>query len=519
MYAHLTEDEIVVAIDDLQQTIGVKEEIESSDLHTLLGCKDVQGCVQRIAAWLGLPVRIELSYASIQPTAGGPQNFGSTALSQTDGSGHGVEGITAQVEIPQRLPLYGSRSLEGYVIRVRVSENCRDQPDTFLAIMAHELSHVLLGALWHKNRDSELHADLVPLLLGLRSVVRNGRKIVTTSGTTTFGYLPDSQFDFAVTHITGIVAGHQAQKQRVSVAAWDLQHLVANTEQQLVLFRDYLGYLDAHSRRRIGERDARVVVRCHLPDYTRGCQNAIAQAGRTADRVAIQVRSLVHFKQNSRQELHDFEANLGVARDQVHRQLADISRDVKVLRHCVPLSHLLRNHLTVRAFAATAERMWREMSNERRWAAIIAAIIVVVIVLMFGRRSNETTPGGSGRVAEPVVASRLSVDAQPSVDAQRLRFISELKARLRALSGNDSITVEGRGEGFVVIRYRIGLADFRANLPEPSDGVRLLVGAEGPLEKATIQALGFQTIEFEDGKGIVRRFRIANLTPHRSPTR
>jgi hypothetical protein len=94
--------------------------------------------------------------------------------------------------------LYGTSGLDKFVIQIRVSENCCESPDAFLAVMAHELSHVLLASLWHPNKNSELHTDLVPLLLGFREIARLGRKIVRTATegniirthTTTYGYPP-----------------------------------------------------------------------------------------------------------------------------------------------------------------------------------------------------------------------------------------------------------------------------------------------------------------------------------------
>lgn len=145
----------------------------SDDLVALFRKKHIEECVQEIAGRLDLPIRISLS-------TGG---FRSSASARTDWTGRGIEGITAQVLIPQHLPMFGTSALQGYSIRVRVSENCHAHPDAFVAIMAHELSHVLLASLY-SPLDSELHADLV---LGFRDAVRRGRKTIesTASGNTT----------------------------------------------------------------------------------------------------------------------------------------------------------------------------------------------------------------------------------------------------------------------------------------------------------------------------------------------
>jgi len=95
----------------------------------------------------------------------------------------------------------------------------------------------------------------------------------------------------------------------------------------------------------------------------------------------------------------------------------------------------------------------------------------------------------------------------------RQQFILDVRAKLDSSGESDDISVEARGDGSRTIRYRIGIADFRAGMPQASDAVRVLVNADGPLSKAIIQRLGFQVIEFEDGKGVVRRFRIADIVP------
>ncbi|MFW6116346.1 MAG: hypothetical protein ACOC6F_01340 [bacterium] len=140
----------------------------------------MEGCVQQIATELGLPVHINLSYVPEDFRPGDLDGFVTTALVDTDRSGGGTQGIIAQVSVPQDTPMFGSSRLKVYPIQVRISENCREHPHTFVAIMAHELSHVLLASLWSTHRDSELYADLVPIVLDFGDYVRHGRKRVET---------------------------------------------------------------------------------------------------------------------------------------------------------------------------------------------------------------------------------------------------------------------------------------------------------------------------------------------------
>ena len=176
MFDGLSNEDVQRACSELIPCLGVKEDICPDNFLRLLYNRDIKGCVQEIATRLGLPVRIDLSFV---PKGFRPNNkggFHSSALAQTDRTGHSIEGIIAQVSIPQTLPLFGSSSLEGFPIRVQISENCYDHPSTFIAVIAHELSHVLLACLRSPHKDSELHTDLVPILLGFRECTWSGRK-------------------------------------------------------------------------------------------------------------------------------------------------------------------------------------------------------------------------------------------------------------------------------------------------------------------------------------------------------
>ena len=85
--------------------------------------------------------------------------------------------FTAQVHVPGHMPLYGSKELEGLLVKVSVSDNCLENPDTFVAVMAHELSHVLLKSIRHPSRwNDEIFTNIVPVVLGLGRIIKEGRK-------------------------------------------------------------------------------------------------------------------------------------------------------------------------------------------------------------------------------------------------------------------------------------------------------------------------------------------------------
>jgi len=144
------------AIDELIKLLGIKEEVPIQMILDPFHAGKVKESIETIANYLGLPIAVNLSYvpAGYQKRNSG-NRFESSALAKTNHAGRGVEGITAQVSIPSYLPLYGASGLQGFPISVKISDNCRRYPQTFVAVMAHELSHIVLHSLWHKEKDNE----------------------------------------------------------------------------------------------------------------------------------------------------------------------------------------------------------------------------------------------------------------------------------------------------------------------------------------------------------------------------
>jgi hypothetical protein len=374
LFDKLSTEDISIAIDELIGSLGVKEETSSLSLLALLEKKDTQGCVQEIATRLGLPILIRLSNVpkDFRPTDTG---FQSSSLSRTDWTGHGVEGITAQVSIPSSLPLFGSFSLAGYPISVRVSENCFERPDTFVAIMAHELSHVLLRSLRHPHEHSELHTDLVPILLGFGGCVRRGRKNIrttttngrTTTHTTTYGYLTDEQFGFAHSKVRGILQRHESDKNRLLTLIRQVQHKVQRANEGLVSFRTYLQHLDEHLSARMRAKDAHRIVQFHTWGYTRDWEIDIAKAKINLEQTGAFVLTLNHYTSSAIDKLKEHTSSLDLESKRLDQSEEAIARDVKTLRRNVGLIFRLRNALwspKPKSIASRSSQSGRTQSSE-----------------------------------------------------------------------------------------------------------------------------------------------------------
>ncbi|MBT9156825.1 MAG: hypothetical protein DDT37_01816 [Firmicutes bacterium] len=364
MFETLSNDDISSALDELIACLGVKEEMPFHDLLALLRKKDTEGCVREIATRLGLPIRISLSYVPKDFRPGSADGFRTSALARTDWTGHGIEGITAQVAIPQNLPMFGTSGLQGYPIRVRVSENCLEHPQTFVAVMAHEVSHVLLASLYHSKKDSELHADLVPVILGFRGVVRQGRALVqsstngnvTTTQTTTYGYLTDSQFDFSCNHVSAIVERYQRNKGRLLELIGQLHHKLHTATRHLTTFRDYLAYLDTHAAGKMRQADARRVVQCHACDYTRDWEIGITKALTSVDNAERFLRPLNHYTTSAVERIQDHGRSLELATGTLDSVIEGIGGDLRTLGRYISLLYRLRNRLYRRWLRAEVDK-------------------------------------------------------------------------------------------------------------------------------------------------------------------
>lgn len=353
MFDRLSNDEIRNALNELIACFGVKEDMPWDTLAALLRKKNTEGCVQEIATRLDLPIRINLSYVPKGYRPDNTDGFHSSALSRTDWTGRGIESITAQVSIPQHLPMFGTSALQGYPIKVRVSENCHEHPDTFVAIMAHELSHVLLASLMSPYKDSELHADLVPILLGFREAVRKGRKRIestttgntTTTSTTTYGYLTDSQFEFACSHVTCIIEGHQRDKKRLIEAVKQLQRHIKKAARSLMAFRDYFKYLDRKPPNKMRPEHAQRVVQLYAQDPSREWETHIAAVGTSHAAVESFVRDLDHYTSSAVEHIKTHIQAVELAAADLREITRAISKDERILRRYVGIIYKLRRVL------------------------------------------------------------------------------------------------------------------------------------------------------------------------------
>ena len=269
------------AINGLGNLVGVKENIPYNLLNKPFKKGEIKECMEAIANYLGLPIKINLFYVSSDYSdSTEEQKFTSNQLVKTNNRGKGIEGITAQVLLPSYLPLFGTSELINFPIDVKVSKNIRGHLDTFVALIAHELSHVLLHSLRYEKKDNELYTDILPLLLGFKEVIKDGRQIrkedtvltglyTTTTHiiTTTYGYLSDEQFSFVYDKIDRILKQMRKNKKKLNRRINFLQKQIFLFEKKILKFKEYIKSLDKNPPKKINQKDAQKIVLLHQPGY------------------------------------------------------------------------------------------------------------------------------------------------------------------------------------------------------------------------------------------------------------
>lgn len=342
MIDRLTNHEIDLALEELVPLLGIREAVDTYNLMILLQNKDVSGAISGVTGILGLPVKIKLSFvsATYRPNrSGSTDGFQTTSLTHTDWRGRGSESITAQVQIPPGLPMFGTPALKDYPVQVRVSENCYENPETFLAIMAHELSHVLLASIRYVKKDNELHTDLVPILSGLGATVRRGRRVKkntyngnqTITHTTTYGYLPDVQFTYACDCVNKMLDRYRREKNDLLKQVHLIHNQIENVVQDLAVFRKYYAYLDDHPVTAMKEKHARRIVQLHTHDFGHEWGDAIASLDKSRKEVESFANNLDHYTAKGLERLKKYTRDLESAFEKLDALEKEIGSDTRVL--------------------------------------------------------------------------------------------------------------------------------------------------------------------------------------------
>jgi hypothetical protein len=155
---------IVDYIRDISASLGgIRPLVQEEVLRTLHRKKDFIGIIRHIKKEMLLGMRLKIALVN-----------------------HGGEpGAPAWVEMPHLMPLYGTKEFEDVLIRMYIRKSfLHDYPfETVVAVVAHELSHVVLKAIRHRLYQVEVAVDLTAMILGYRDFFRRGCEYSVSSKT------------------------------------------------------------------------------------------------------------------------------------------------------------------------------------------------------------------------------------------------------------------------------------------------------------------------------------------------
>lgn len=351
------------AITHLVTTVGVKEFVDGEKIVSLVESKKVKEAIKEIAKYLGLPIEVNLSYVPKGYRANANDGFQSTHLVKTDWRGRGSGGITAQVSIPSNLPMYGSSNMVNFPISVRLSEDCAENPATLVSIMAHELSHIVLYSLWHKEKENEFYTDLTAMLLGFANVMRKGRKVIKTdrftehgflstqttthTQTTTYGYLSDDNFDFAYPLVEKILSTYQSAKKKTLKRIKGIEKDLKKQKTESVYFKKYLEYVGRNLNKKIAPQDGQWIMSFHQADYTDEFDSAMRKTENDLKQFHSFVVGLNQYSESRVADIKSHESKVNASMTSLSSKYDRIRGAVIILKRYVSAAFRLRSFLTI----------------------------------------------------------------------------------------------------------------------------------------------------------------------------
>lgn len=343
-------DYIEKALNELIPNLGTREFIDHEKLVVLIGSKKVKEAIKGIALSLGLPIEVNISYVPKGYRPSFNDGFQSTHLVKTDQHNRGIGGITAQVSIPSNLPFYGTPSMVNFPINVRLSENCAENPATLISIMAHELSHIVLHSMWHKEKENEFYTDLTAMILGFAKIMKTGRKIIkvtqlpnaTHTSTTTYGYLSDDNFNFAFKKINSVLKKQKSEKKKLIEKLKQLKKKLNKNKKLSFLFEKYVVYFDKNLNQKISQEDGQKIMAFHQPGHTDNFLSAIRKNETSLENFLKFVENLKTHTSGNIEAMQKYEAQLKSVSEELAKQDFLLKKDIDVLKKYVGFFYKLK---------------------------------------------------------------------------------------------------------------------------------------------------------------------------------
>jgi hypothetical protein len=352
----LTSSDIEKALSQLIEIFGISKPIDKEKILRPINTGNVEELITDIAKYYGLPVKIQLSYVTAGATKG--PGFDSTNLVKVKASGS-TAGISAQVIIPSNLPLFGTNSLIGFPIEVRIDKILMNQASSFVAVMAHEFAHVLLHSIRHPKKDDEFYTDLTAMILGFCVLMKDGRTFSSTkhnydnetTTTHTFGYLTESQLSYAFSTINRILSSRLTEQAKLLHNADKLRVGVSTLKELMGKVHSYLSYVDKQQSTKIRSHHLSSIMAMHSPDFFTPFQEVIVKGERTSDNIKSKFTTITHFTTSIYQSLKSAEKYLEDIQQKLNVSRSSLKTHAKHLSPYVNLKYRMEvffenRHLT-----------------------------------------------------------------------------------------------------------------------------------------------------------------------------
>jgi len=358
METEVKNDYIEKALNELIPSLGVKEFVNHKKIISLIKAKKIKEAIKTIALYLGLPIEVKLSYVPKGYRPGANDGFHSTHLVKTSFLNNSTSGIIAQVSIPSDLPLYGTAGMVDFPISVRLSENCAENPATLISILAHELSHILLHSIWHKEKENEFYTDLTAMILGFADIIKKGRKIVktsthtdhgfsstkttTTTHTTTFGYLSDENFNFAFNKIEAELKKQKSDKKKLLKEQTQFKKQLKKAKRLFLYFSSYLDYLDKNLNQKMPREDGYKISAYHQQGYNDKFQSVVKKCETNLDTSREFVGNITNYTGRNVEIIHQYADQLSSDSKELNNQFVLLKKDVDILKKYVGFFYKLK---------------------------------------------------------------------------------------------------------------------------------------------------------------------------------
>lgn len=296
----LSESEIKAIIDQLFATIGIRMNVSTPIPTEKPNNFNFLSYCNIITQQLELPIRVIPDFSSSFQTSGLTKN-----------NANSVSEVSAQICVPSDLPWYGTPSMVGFPIKIYVGSLEHQTPEKLLTQLSHEFSHIYLHSRKDPQKDSEYATDICALMMGFVPFWKKGRTSTHQNYITTFGYLSDNEYHYAVNYINQLREPLFYLRLSLKRKVKDIQEATGAAQQCLTQLFDLFDFHYRHPDRcRIKNTDGFLFSQLSQPHYRKEKEEFIESYKKSANDIIHELNSNRVYSKNSEARLTELEKRL-----------------------------------------------------------------------------------------------------------------------------------------------------------------------------------------------------------------